>query len=232
MALKVIAPDSNDRFTALIIGRAGVGKTSLLRTIPPDEPVCTLSADAGLLCIRDLVKSGQVSGVEIRSLEEMNECLYLLRNSDEWKEAYKWVFIDSLTEIAAKCVEVFQNKYPDKKDSFNLWNAYATTMTTLIKEFRDMPYYNVVFTCLETVEVDEVKRRYIAPDMPGKQLKERLPSFFDEVFYMTTIQDDSGSHQRVFYTQPIPGQPGKDRSGRLETIESPDLFAIKQKILA
>ena len=230
MALNFIRPESADRFSVLIIGKAGIGKTSLLRTIPEDEPVCTLSAEAGLLCVRDLVQSGQVSGVEIRSLAEFKEALDAL-NSNEWKETYKWIFIDSLTEIASRCVEEYQRRYPDKKDSFNLWGGYLDTMTSLIKAFRDLTSYNVIFTCLESVEVDEVKRRHIGPDIQGRQLKERLTSYFDEVFYMTAIADENGEEQRVFYTQPRQNQPGKDRSGKLDEIEQPNLANIKAKIL-
>lgn len=230
MALNFISPDSANRLTALIIGQAGIGKTSLLRTIPENEPVCTLSAEAGLLCVRDLVQSGQISGVEIRSLPDFQEALGLLK-TDDWKQAYRWVFIDSLTEIASRCVEEFQRRYPDKKDSFNLWGGYLDTMTALIKGFRDLTGYNVVFTCLESVDYDEVKRRHIGPDIQGRQLKERLTSYFDEVFLMTTLPDASGVPQRVFFTQPRPGQPGKDRSGKLNDIESPNLANIKAKIL-
>ncbi len=230
MALQFITPQSADRLTALVIGRAGIGKTSLLRTIPEDEPVCTLSAEAGLLCVRDLVTAGRVTGVEIRSLAEFQEALAALK-TEEWRAAYRWVFIDSLTEIAARCVEDYQRRYPDKKDSFNLWGGYLDTMTGLIKAFRDLTSYNVVFTCLESVEYDEVKRRHIGPDISGRQLKERLTSYFDEVFYMTSMPGANGDERRVLYTQPRPGQPGKDRSGRLDEIENPDLAHIKAKIL-
>lgn len=230
MSLNFIKPDSANRLTALVIGMAGIGKTSLLRTIPEDEPVCTLSAEAGLLCVRDLVRSKKVTGVEIKSLAEFQEALGALKTA-EWKQVYRWIFIDSLTEIASRCVEEYQRRYPDKKDSFNLWGGYLDTMTALIKDFRDLTDYNVVFTCLESVDYDEVKRRHIGPDIQGRQLKERLTSYFDEVFYMTTLPNGNGVDQRVFFTQPRPGQPGKDRSGKLDEIEAPDLAAIKTKIL-
>lgn len=230
MALNFIRPDSANRVTILAIGKAGVGKTSLLRTIPEGEPVCVLSAEAGLLCVRDLVAAGLITGVEIQSLADFQEALALLK-TEEWKAAYRWVFIDSLTEIASRCVEEFQRRYPDKKDSFNRWGGYLDTMTALIKGFRDLTDYDVIFTCLESVEYDEVKRRHVGPDIQGRQLKERLTSYFDEVFYMSILPDANGVDQRVFFTQPRPGQPGKDRSGKLDDIEPPNLAAIKKKIL-
>lgn len=231
MTLKPITIEGADRVTALVIGQPGIGKTSLLRTIPEEEAVLTLSAESGLLCVRDLVASGRVAGFEINSIEEFQEALAALK-APNYQAAYRWVFIDSLTEIATRCVEAMQRKYPDKGDSFKLWGDYNDTMTRLIKDLRDLRPYNVVFTCLETTELDDVKRRFIAPDMPGKQLKERLTSYFDEVFYMATVINSEGHEQRVFYTAPYNRQPGKDRSGKLAQVEHPHLGYIKNKIMA
>jgi hypothetical protein len=214
----------------LVIGQPGIGKTSLLRTIPPEEGVCTLSAESGLLSVRDMVQAGKIVGYEIESFADFEEVYNNLANNQQFKEAYNWVFIDSLTEIANRCVEKFKAKFPDKKDSFNLWGEYQDAMTRLIKGFRSLEDYNVVFTALEAVEFDIEKKRYIAPDMPGVKLKSRLPGYFDEVFYMTTIVNEKGELQRVFYTAPYNGYPGKDRSGKLEFIEHPNLSYIKGKI--
>jgi hypothetical protein len=233
MALTFISNETSSRFTALVIGKPGVGKTSLLKTIPEDEPVCTLSAEAGLLCVRDLIQEGRVSGVVINSLDDFKEAVALLKHNTDWQNAYKWVFIDSLSEIASRCADHYKALYTNEKDERNgykIWDHYNYTMTSLIKDLRDMPHYNVVFTCLEMVEVDECKRRFIRPDMPGK-VGTKIESFFDEILYMTIVNDEKGAPQRVFVTQASTIQPGKDRSGKLDPFEVPDLAAIKRKIL-
>ena len=89
MALKKISMDTTNRICALVVGPAGIGKTSLLRTIfgqqfnsktgqweqisEPAGKVCTLSAESGLLCVRDLIASGQVEGFEIGTFQDMRE---------------------------------------------------------------------------------------------------------------------------------------------------------------
>jgi hypothetical protein len=229
--LKPITLDTNTRFTALVIGSAGIGKTSLIRTIPEAEKVCVLSAESGLLCVRDLIAAGKVEGFEIGSFSEFKEAYQTLSTSKEYKDRYQWVFIDSLTEISGRCVEAMQAKFPSKSDSFSLWGEYNALMVQLIKGFRDLTDYNVVFSCLDTIELDEVKRRYVSPAISGSQLKERLTSYFDEVLYMTEMKSDDESAYRAFVTQPWERFPGKDRSGRLELIEKPDLGHIKAKIL-
>jgi hypothetical protein len=227
--LNRITAQSADRLIALVVGHAGIGKTSLLRTIPQDANVCVLSAEAGLLCVRDLVQSGRVQGFEIQDFASLAEA-YTELQKEESKKAFQWIFIDSLTEIASRCVEAMKAKYPDRKDSFPMWGEYADRMTALIKGFRDMTSYNVVFTCLDSVEKDDNNKRYIGPSISGSALKERLASYFDEVFYMISTPDQNGNERRIFVCQPWDRYPAKDRSGKLDTAETPDLSAISEKI--
>ncbi len=233
MALRPITIESNSRFCGLVIGPAGIGKTSLLRSIPESERVCVVSAEAGLLCVRDLVASGRVEGFEVASFAEMAEVHQFLTTSSEAKARYQWVFIDSLTEISTRCVEAMKAKYPDRKDSFPMWGEYGDRMTALVKGFRDLRDYNVIFTCLDSTEKDDLNRRFSGPQISGGALKERLSSYFDEVFYMTSMKDPTtGQEGRYFVTQPYDRFPAKDRSGKLELVERPHLAAVKAKILS
>lgn len=229
MALKQISLDTSSRFLALVIGQSGIGKTSLLRTIPENEPVFVVSAEAGLLCVRDLVESKRVQGVEVSSFADLGEVYNFLISPAA--AAYKWVFIDSLTEIAARCVEAMKAKYPDRKDSFPMWGEYGDKMTALIKAYRDLQAFNVVFTCLDSTEKDDLNRRFVGPSMSGNAIKERLPSWFDEVFFMVSLPDAEGKERRAFITQPWERFPAKDRSGKLAVVENPHLGQIKAKIL-
>jgi len=229
MALKQITLEANNRFIALVIGQSGIGKTSLLRSLPTDEPVCVISAEAGLLCVRDLVESKRVQGFEVNSFADMGEIYQYL--TGEGKGIFKWIFIDSLTEIAGRCLESLKVKYPDKANSFQLWGDYADKIGQLVRAYRDLSAYNVVFTCLDSVDKDDLNRRFIGPQMAGSSVKEKLASWFDEVFYMISLPDAEGKEKRCFVTQPWTCYPGKDRSGKLAVVEHPHLGQIKQKIL-
>lgn len=225
MALNKVSMDSLNRFTCLVIGQSGIGKTSLLRTIPADDKVMLLSAEAGLLGVKDIIDQKHIEAYEIKSFKE------IVNNYNEVAESdAQWVFIDSLTEISSLCVEHVKQKYPSKSDSFAMWGVYNDSMQSLIKSYRDLDSKTVVFTCLHQSEYDDLNRRFIGPAISGSQIKERLTSFFDEVLYMDYYKDGDKQY-RVFYTQPVNNFPAKDRSGKLNIIEEPNLATIKNKIL-
>lgn len=252
MALTRITPQSADRICALLIGPAGIGKTSQIRcllgqdfqggqwvqTQYAPEKVLVLSAESGLLCVRELVASGQVEGFEIRSLSEFREALFWCYSQEFANAGYQWVFIDSLTEIAARCAEDLQRKYPSKSDSFKMWGEYTAMMTDIIKRFRDMPHVSVVFTCLVSSEKDDTGRRTLVPDISGAGLKTRLPSYFDEVFHLTRVNVVVGGDEKnpvtenrlVFDTREPVGL-AKDRSGKLAEREYPNMLIVRNKIL-
>jgi hypothetical protein len=241
--MKPITADTDRRMTVLVIGKPGAGKTSLLRTIPEGEKVFVASAEAGLLAVNDLLERNVIEGWVIQSLADVDSALMHLESDPGWCNYYQWVFVDSLTELSAMCYLLFKDKYQDRKDSFNLWESYSNRITGIIKRFRDLPRYNVVMTCLEKVETDEAKRRFVLPDVQMKGVSSRLPSYFDEVFYMTDYiprpeavvkgpqpPPAPQAPARVFHTQPSNYQPGKDRSGKLAPVEPASLAHIKGKI--
>ncbi|MDR1313272.1 MAG: ATP-binding protein [Deltaproteobacteria bacterium] len=229
MALRAITPLTDRRLTCLVVGKPGIGKTSLLRTVPQDRPAFTVSAESGLLCVQDLVCSGAVQGVEVDSVEDMDEIFRLLRTR-EYSGRFGTVFIDSLSEISSICLESYRRKYPSRSQSYTLWDAYNNHMMALIKGYRDLQGYDVVMTCLERTELDEVKRREILPAMASQRTRADVLALFDEIFYMTDVRGNDNKPVRAFMTRPFDGLPGKDRSGRLDPIEKPDLAWVKAKI--
>lgn len=247
MALKKITPQSTDRLACLVIGPAGIGKTSLIRTLCGEgydsekkewikyekvnpEKVCVLSAEAGLLSVRELVVAGQVEGYEIGSLEDFQDAQIMCMSPDFKKQGYRWIFIDSLTEISSRCSEALQKRYPLKSDSFKMWGEYNQILTDIIKAFRDMSEYNIVFTCLEGRDKDNEGISRLVPDIAGSGVKNRLVSYFDEVLYMQSIRGQDGKTQTWFSTSAPIGM-AKDRSGKLDAFEIPNLLSIQHKIL-
>ncbi len=245
MTLEFVPVEEVSRICALVIADYGMGKTCLARTAlgqqwqdgqwvqveEPEGKVLILAAEPGLLSVRDLMQAGHIDAIKITTWEQMREAYMWLNSDQKARETYTWVMIDSLTEIADQCEKAAKQKHPDSSDSFKMWGDYSETITDRVKEFRDLPHYNVIFTCLPSVDKDENNRRFIGPDIVGKKIKQRLPSYFDEVFYLREFSGEDGKTYRAIQTVKWEQYPGKDRSGKLAPMEEPNLLKIARKIL-
>ena len=249
MLNKITSADVS-RISCLIIGKSGIGKTSLIKTIVGQkfdnknnkfigeynqENVYVLSAESGLLAIENLIHDNIITAYEINNISDLMEAYKLLSSTDFinniTKNGSNWIFIDSLTEIADLCETHLTEKYKDKQDNWGLWKDYANIMMNIIKKFRSLTQYNIVFSCLESIDKDQDNRRYASAEIGGNKLPKRLGALFDELFYMVSSPDDKGNNQIIFKTNPSQFHPAKDRSGKLNNIEEPNLLDIKNKIV-
>lgn len=223
-----------DRLKAIVYGKPGVGKTTLASTLPGRTLI--ISAESGLLSIArfdlpvfDITIDDSGSSVPIsKRYDRLSEVFKYLETDDAIK-LYDNIFIDSLTEISQNLSEKLQAEFTDNKDTIKMWGEYAKRMKAMIKAFRDLPYYNVIFSALEKEDQDEFKRKSIKINVQGS-ISGDIPAFFDEVFYYTIIDAEDGSSRRVLITQPNSKVVAKDRSGKLELVEEPNLSHIFNKI--
>lgn len=222
----------------LVYGVPGVGKTTLASTI--DEPTMIVSAESGMLSLSDfdldyfditLDDDGNKIATSTEKMARLQEVAAYLQGKDK---KHKWLVIDSLTEIGQIVYESIKEsdpKFKDAKNNLVLWGLYGEKMRSLIKFFRDLPGYNVVFTALAKTDKDELNRRIMAVDLQGK-IADQLPGYFDEVFYYEVVDsaEDQGAKHRRLVTQPSEKFVAKDRSGKLSVYEKPNLSEIAKKI--
>lgn len=201
----------------LVYGMAGAGKTSLIPTLP--NPV-VLSAEGGLLSIRD----AQLPFIEITSMSELMEAYAWLKESKE-AEQFQSVAIDSISEVA----EVVLN-YEKKatKDPRQAYGAMQEQMADLIRAFRDLPRHVYMSAKLEK-SADEMGRVMYAPAMPGNKTGQSLPYFFDEVLALRVERKEAETY-RALMCDSDGLWAAKDRSGKLDAWEAPDLGEIIAKI--
>lgn len=203
----------------LVYGQAGAGKTSLIKSLP--SPI-VLSAEGGLLSIQD----DDLPFIEIASMEDLREAYEWLTSSDDAK-AYQSVALDSISEIAEVCLN---HEKKVNKDPRAAYGAMQEQMADIIRAFRDLPGRHVYMSAKLEKTQDEMGRVLYAPSMPGNKTGQALPYFFDEVLALRVEKDGEGATQRALMCDSDGLWLAKDRSGKLDAWETPDLSAIIAKI--
>lgn len=203
----------------LVYGQAGAGKTSLIPTLP--NPI-VLSAEGGLLSIQD----AELPYLEITTMAELQEAYKWLAESQEAAQ-FESVAIDSISEIAEVCLN-YEKKI--NKDPRAAYGAMQEQMADIIRAFRDLPAKHVYMSAKLEKTQDEMGRILYAPSMPGNKTGQSLPYFFDEVLALRVEKDAEGATQRALMCDSDGLWLAKDRSGKLDAWEAPDLTVIINKI--
>ena len=97
---------SNQRFSILIVGESGVGKTSTAKTLPsPHSEILIISAESGLACLAETDiptivinpnhpwKEGQDFVLDPENPMYSLTDVFIKLNSPDFKKRYKYVFI-------------------------------------------------------------------------------------------------------------------------------------------
>ncbi len=203
----------------LCYGAAGAGKTTLIKTLP--KPVI-ISAESGLLSL----KGESIPYIEIGTMDDLQKA-YAWASESKDASKFKSIAIDSISEIAEV---VLAHEKSNSKDPRQAYGAMIDQVGSIVRSFRDLPGKHVYMSAKLDKVSDETGRLLYGPSMPGKQLPQQLPYFFDEVFALRIEHDEDGDAYRAIQTDGDGRWLAKDRSGALDMWESPDLGAIIKKI--
>jgi energy-coupling factor transporter ATP-binding protein EcfA2 len=242
----------------LVIGPSGVGKTSLLRTLSAKTLASTLFVDieAGDIAVADL----PVASVRPRRWEECRDLACALggfnpalpataayseahfnevMKSDELARlaSYETLFVDSLT-AAARLSFAWAEQQPEaltdrgRKDLRAIYGVHARTLLGWLSQLQHARGRSVVFVAVLEKNVDDFNIATWQPQIEGGKTGRELPAIVDEIVTMTWVDFGDRKPVRAFVcTNPNPwGYPAKDRSGRLEQLEPPNLGALIEKL--
>lgn len=232
---------------ALIVGPAGVGKTSLLRTL---DPVSTLFIDleAGDLAVQDV-------NMDTLRPKTWDDCrnlacflggpnpalpptaIYSQAHYDAVKEdfgtdlaKYETYFVDSITVAGRLCFrwceqqpESFNDR--GKKDVRGTYGLMGREMIGWLTHLQHTRGKNVIFVGILENLKDEFNVTSWELQIEGSKTGKELPGIVDQIVTMQFIDFGDGVPVRALVcTGPNAWRyPAKDRSGRLEQIEEPHL---------
>lgn len=205
-----------------VYGLAGVGKTPLILTMPGHGLV--VNAEAGLLSLMGRPAAGTFDVASITSIGDMQEVHRLLKG----KHDYQWVFIDSISEIAEVLIAEEKAKTKDPRQAYG---ALIDRMTALLRAFRDLPLDVVCIGKAARVREEDTGRSTVEILIPGSKIGAAIPYLFDEVLYQfTNVDRETGITSTWLQTKSDSRVVARDRSGRLDDFESPDLGEVLNKI--
>jgi hypothetical protein len=241
-----------------IIGPSGVGKTSLLRTLSAEMLASTAFVDieAGDIAVADL----PVTSVRPRTWGECRDLACVLGGPNPalpptaaYSEAhyaevmknpelvklvpFTTLFVDSLTATARlsfAAAEIAPEATSDRgrKDLRAIYGLHARGMLGWLNQLQHAREKTVIFVAVLEKNTDELNISTWQPQIEGAKTGRELPAILDEIITMQWIDFGNRKPVRCFVcTNPNPwGYPAKDRSGRLEQLEPPNLGALIEKL--
>ena len=223
----------SNHLNILAYGPPGVGKTHFAGSVARRFKTLGISAEAGLLSLRNLVdaegKPIPIDFVTINNFDDVEEVYRFLRHG---KHDYQASFVDSLTEIQKVCKDFIIEK--NKRDmEMRDWGTLAMKIEKFVRAYRDLPMHTIV-TALEETEMDKVTGEMRVYPMLQGSVQKQLPAYFDEVLYMAAKEVGEGDEKtlrRYALTRNSGKYIAKDRSGRLpQWVIDPDFGRIYDMI--
>lgn len=241
----------------VVIGKAGIGKTSLLWTLDPAKTLF-VNAEAGELSVQGW--PGDMA--ELRTWQEARDLAAFIggpnpafRSDQNYSQEhydhavsvfgnasaldkYDTIFVDSIT-VASRLAFQWAKGQPEAKsertgkpDNRAAYGLLGQEMIGWLTQLQHARGKNVWFVGLLDEVTDDFNRRVFKLQVEGSKTGLELPGIVDEVITMTEIDGPDDQRYRAFVCHTVNqwGYPAKDRSGRLEPIEEPNLGKLMAKI--
>ena len=159
------------------------------------------------------------------------------------------IFVDCITDLTRQAMawaktrpEAFSEK-TGKPDTRGAYGLLAREVIALLKHLQHAPGKTVIFVGILERVTDEFNRVTWQPQMEGGKAARELPGIVDQVITHEPVRaamatagatsPNAGEVRRLVCRSGNPfGLPAKDRSGRLDVTEPPDLGALLPKINA
>ena len=261
MPLPIISADERLKETrgikGCIFGKSGIGKTSLLWTLPPDKTLF-FDLEAGDLAI----EGWQGNTIRPRTWAECRDFAAFiggpnpaLHEDQPYSQAhydavcrkfddpgvldkYDTIFIDSITVAGRLCFnwckgqpQAFSER-TGKPDTRGAYGLHGQEMLAWLSHLQHTRNKNIWFVGILDERLDEFNRKVFVPQIEGAKTGLELPGIVDQVITMAEVAIPEKSFRAfICHTLNGFGYPAKDRSGRLNLMEEPHLGRLMQKMV-
>ena len=221
MALRIITADerlaaANNKTSIALFGPAGSGKTSQLKTLPPEQTLC-LDLEAGLKSVQDWPGVS----IPIRSFTDALDIACLIGGIDPGASADSFfseahhahvtslypdlvpliaaksiIFVDSITDLTRQAMawaktrpEAFSER-TGKPDTRGAYGLLGREVIGLLKHLQHAPGKTVIFVGVLEKVTDEFNVTTWQPQMEGSKAGRELPGIVDQVISLQLFSRD------------------------------------------
>ena len=218
MTFRIITADerlssAENKTSLAIFGPPGVGKTTLLKSLPAEETVC-LDLEAGMKSVQDW----RGDSIPVRSFTDFRDLAVLIGGPDPAQHPQSWygaeyhawlqqqylgtgiedflarkriVFVDSITDLTRQAMayarqqpEAFSDR-TGKPDVRGAYGLMAREVIGLLKHLQHAPGKTTIMVGILEKHTDEFGKVSWQPQMEGGKAGRELPGIVDQVISMS-----------------------------------------------
>lgn len=211
----------------VLYGGPGAGKTPLINTAP--SPVF-LAIEPGLLSMRGSTvptykayehKDGVAAGVK--------EFFEWFHSSNEVNK-FQTLAVDSISEMAEAILRAKMKVLKNKLQAYGEMSFDVMDILTKLYYTRNK---HIVLIAKQHEDPETRRKR---PSLPGQDLHTKVPHFFDEILHYAKLPAGTipgvMNEVKAIRTRETFDIMARDRSGRLDEFEQPDLSLIFNKCMS